>query len=75
MARKILPKTFEEAVLRLETITQAMQNNALPLEEALAAYEEGAQLVRFCQEKLAQVEQKLAVLDNGELKEWQLHDE
>lgn len=76
MSRKpAAPKTFEEAVARLETITQAMQNNALPLEEALAAYEEGTQLVRFCQEKLAQVEQKLAVLDNGELKEWQLDDE
>ncbi|MDO4434483.1 MAG: exodeoxyribonuclease VII small subunit [Alysiella sp.] len=71
MSRKTAPKTFEEAITRLEEITQAMQSNHFPLEDALAAYEEGTKLVRFCQEKLAQVEQKLAVLENGELKEWQ----
>lgn len=74
MSRKTMPKTFEEAVTRLEAITYAMQNSALPLEEALAAYEEGTQLVQFCQEKLAQVEQKLTVLDNGKLKELTLDE-
>lgn len=76
MSRKTaIPKTFEEAIARLEAITQSMQNNALPLEEALAAYEEGTKLVRFCQEKLAQVEQKLAVLEHGELKPMETDDE
>ena len=56
------PKTFEEAVSRLEAINQASD---MPLEDALAAYQEGSELVRFCQARLAEVEQKLQVLDSG----------
>ena len=37
----------------------------MSLEDALAAYQEGSELVRFCQERLAEVEQKLQVLDSG----------
>ena len=66
------PKTFEEAVSRLEAINQAMQASDMPLEDALAAYQEGNELVRYCQTKLAEVEQKLQVLDAGELKELNL---
>ncbi|MBZ5718549.1 exodeoxyribonuclease VII small subunit, partial [Haemophilus influenzae] len=60
--KKITPKSFEEALSRLESLTQSMQGE-MPLEDALAAYQEGNELVRYCQTKLAQVEQKLQVLD------------
>lgn len=66
------PKNFEDAIARLEALTQAMQSSEMPLEEALAAYQEGSELVKFCQSKLAEVEQKLQVLDAGELKELNL---
>ena len=72
MTRKTTPRTFEDALARLEAITEAMQGSSLPLEEALAAYQEGSELVRFCQNKLAQVEQKLQVLDADGLKELDL---
>lgn len=72
MKKSAAPKSFEEAVQRLETITQAMQSSDMPLEEALAAYQEGNELVQYCQNKLAEVEQKLQVLDAGELKELNL---
>lgn len=72
MTRKTTPKTFEDALARLEAITEAMQGSSLPLEEALAAYQEGSELVRFCQNKLAQVEQKLQVLDADGLKDLDL---
>lgn len=74
MKKATLPKTFEEAMARLEAITQTMQNTETPLEDALAAYSEGKELERFCQEKLAEVEQKLQVLEAGELKELHLED-
>ncbi len=74
MARKT-KQTFEDALMRLETITETMQNSVLPLEEALALYKEGAELVRFCQEKLAAAEQVLQVLDDGKLKDWKLDAE
>lgn len=70
--KKSAPKSFEEALKRLETLTQAMQSSEMPLEEALAAYQEGNELVKYCQTKLAEVEQKLQVLDAGGLKELNL---
>ena len=69
---KKAPKSFEEALARLETLTQSMQSSEMPLEDALTAYQEGNELVRYCQTKLAEVEQKLQVLDAGELKELNL---
>ncbi|MFC5921385.1 exodeoxyribonuclease VII small subunit [Neisseria weixii] len=70
--KKAAPKSFEEALKRLETLTQAMQSSDMPLEDTLAAYQEGNELVQYCQEKLAEAEQKLQVLDAGELKELNL---
>ena len=56
----------------MEALTQAMQSSDMPLEEALAAYQEGNELVQYCQSKLAEVEQKLQVLDAGNLEELSL---
>lgn len=72
MKKFAAPKSFEEALKRLETLTQAMQSSEMPLEDALAAYQEGNELVKYCQAKLVEVEQKLQVLDAGELKELNL---
>lgn len=72
MKKHVAPKSFEDALKRLETLTQAMQSSEMPLEEALAAYQEGNELVKYCQEKLAEVEQKLQVLDADGLKELNL---
>lgn len=73
--KKNTPKNYEDALAQLQTITESMQNNDLPLEEALAAYQRGQELVQYCQQKLAEVEQQLQVLDNGELKELNLDEE
>ena len=72
MKKTTAPKSFEDALKRLETLTQTMQNHDLPLEEALAVYEEGKELVQYCQAKLTEVEQKLQVLEADELKELSL---
>lgn len=72
--KKITPKNLEDALAQLESITESMQNSEMPLEDALAAYQRGQKLVQYCQQKLAEVEQKLQVLDNGELKELTLDD-
>lgn len=66
--------TFEQALARLENITQSMQNQQLPLEETLALYREGSELVQFCQTKLADVAQQLQVLDHDTLKELSLDE-
>lgn len=72
--KKNAPKSFEEALSRLESLTQSMQGE-MPLEDALAAYQEGNELVRYCQTKLAQVEQKLHVLDADGPKELNLESD
>ena len=62
---------FEEALKKLEGIVEAMEADDLPLETLLAKYEEGARLVKVCQEKLAEAEIKIQQLEKsaaGELK-------
>ena len=66
---KTLP--FEEALQKLESVVEAMEADDLPLETLLAQYEEGAKLVRICQQKLAEAELKIQQLEKnaaGELK-------
>jgi exodeoxyribonuclease VII small subunit len=62
---------FEEALKKLEDIVAAMESDDLPLETLLAKYEEGSQLVKLCQAKLAGAELKIQQLEKnaaGELK-------
>jgi exodeoxyribonuclease VII small subunit len=62
---------FEEALKKLEGIVEAMESEELPLEELLAKYEEGTQLTKVCQTKLAEAELKIQQLEktsSGELK-------
>jgi exodeoxyribonuclease VII small subunit len=62
---------FEEALKNLEAVVEAMESDDLPLETLLAKYEEGAKLVKICQEKLAEAELKIQQLEktaSGELK-------
>lgn len=62
---------FEEALKKLEGIVAAMESDDLPLETLLAKYEEGAKLVKICQEKLADAELKIQQLEKnaaGEMK-------
>jgi exodeoxyribonuclease VII small subunit len=62
---------FEDALKKLESIVETMESEDLPLEALLAKYEEGTQLARTCQEKLAEAELKIQQLEKnaaGELK-------
>ena len=56
---------------KLESIVEAMESEELPLEGLLAKYEEGTQLAKICQTKLAEAELKIQQLDktsSGELR-------
>lgn len=54
--------TFEQALERLEQIVRAMEAGDLPLEQAIAEFQEGMSLARVCREKLDQAEQKIEML-------------
>ena len=63
--------TFEDAVEKLESIVEEMESDDLPLEKLLVRYEEGANMVKFCGEKLKAAELKVEQLEEslgGELK-------
>ena len=62
--------TFEAAVSELETIVQALEKGDLPLEDAVALFEKGVRLSRFCSGKLGLAQEKvrkLLVEQEGEL--------
>jgi len=58
----------ETALAELEKLVAAMEAGQLPLEEALAAYRRGADLLQHCQRQLTDAEEKVRVLDNGVLR-------
>ena len=62
------PKTFEAALVELESIVATMEGGQLPLAEALTAYKRGAELLHFCQAALKDAEQQVQVLERGVLK-------
>jgi exodeoxyribonuclease VII small subunit len=67
--------TYESALAELEAIVARMEDGQLPLEASLAAYQRGAELLKFCQTKLADVQQKVRVLDADVLKHFSDADE
>lgn len=62
------PQTFESAVAELERIVSSMEAGQMSLEESLASYKRGAELLKFCQATLQQAQQQVKVLENGVLK-------
>ncbi|HET7597697.1 MAG TPA: exodeoxyribonuclease VII small subunit [Burkholderiales bacterium] len=61
-------QTFESAVAELEGIVTRMESGQLTLEESLASYKRGAELLKFCQTTLQAAAQQVKVLENGVLK-------
>ena len=53
---------FEVAMGRLEKIVEQMESGKLPLEDLIVRYEEGMNLVKVCQERLAKAEQKIEII-------------
>ena len=57
---------FSDALAELETIVAALEGGTLDLEDSLARYERGVALLRACQARLTDAEQKVTML-MGEL--------
>lgn len=61
---------FEAALAELEAIVQSMEGGKLELEESIAAYRRGMALLKHCQQQLADAEQQIRVLEDGEVKDF-----
>jgi len=59
---------FESAMAELEQIVADMEAGKLSLEDSLAAYKRGAELLSFCRTRLEDAQQQVRVLEEGVLK-------
>lgn len=66
---------FEEAMERLEKITEELEESNLSLDGALERFEEGMKLIGFCEKRLEEADKKIQVLikegDKFRLKDWE----
>ena len=54
--------TLEQAMKRLEKITEEMQSESITMDKSLKLFEEGTALVNFCNEKLQEAQLKITEL-------------
>ncbi len=61
--KKAAPQAnFEQAMSRLEEIVEKMESGDLALEDLIVRYEEGMQLVKVCQDRLASAEERIEMI-------------
>lgn len=61
---------FEPAMAELEKLVNEMESGKLTLEDSLAAYKRGAELLAFCRTRLEDAQQQVQVLEEGVLKDF-----
>lgn len=59
---------FSDSLTELESIVTALESGQLDLEDSLERYERGVALLRACQSKLVEAEQRVTML-MGELEQ------
>jgi exodeoxyribonuclease VII small subunit len=69
-AAPALPASYEAALQELEGLVDSLESGQLPLDQLLTGYQRGAQLLKFCRDKLEAVETQIKVLEGTELKPW-----
>ena len=69
--------TFEEALDRLESIINKMEEGEVPLEKAMEYYAEGSKLSKLCHDKLQNADKQLKEMMNedGRREDFQLQED
>ena len=64
-------ENFEDLIVKLEEITDKLENDKLSLDESVKLFEEGMKISKECNEKLEDAEKRITVLlkVNDEIKE------
>jgi exodeoxyribonuclease VII small subunit len=55
--------SYEAALQELEALVSRMDSGQMPLDDLLAGYQRGTDLLKVCRDKLAAVEQQIKRLD------------
>jgi exodeoxyribonuclease VII small subunit len=66
----IAPVNYESALAELEKLVMQLEGGQMPLDQLLTGYQRGAELLKFCRDKLEAVEHQIKVLEGTELKPW-----
>jgi exodeoxyribonuclease VII small subunit len=69
-ARPKKERSFEEAMGRLEAIVAELEGEDRGLEKQFALFQEGMELARFCDGKLAEVEKSVEIVLKESVEEW-----
>ena len=64
------PASYEAALEELETLVARLESGQLPLDQLLTGYQRGAELLKFCRDRLEAVENQIKVLEGNQLKPW-----
>lgn len=69
--------TFEEAIKSLEKIVEKLEEGEVPLEKALAYYQEGMKLSKICNDKLKHVQDQMASIvdESGNIQTFDIQEE
>ena len=62
MSQDISGLSFEDALAELERIVKGLEGGQQKLEDAITAYERGAQLRHYCEAKLAEAEARVQAI-------------
>ena len=57
------PASYGDAMQQLEQLLAQLESGQLPLEDLLGQYQRGAELLRYCRERLQALEEQVKVLD------------
>lgn len=64
------PTSYEAALAELEQMVAKLESGQLPLDQLMAGYKRGAELLAFCRKQLEAVEHQISVIDGEQLKPW-----
>jgi len=60
--------SFEQSLTELEAIVATMEDGKMTLEQSLASYKRGAELLKICQSQLQDAQAQVKILENDHLK-------
>ena len=76
MAKKEEELTFEESLVKLESIVKDLENGSVALDDAINKFSEAMNLSKTCNEKLKNAEANVNKIlkENGKLEDFQIEE-
>lgn len=69
------PASYETALAELESLVAGMEAGQMPLEQTLAAYKRGTELLQYCQTALQDAQQQVRILEANTLQNFPSADD